>query len=981
MKMKLFKLLGALSLGFLAFLYLASKPVSAMEPYNYTNYLMDDSVFVAQGTMSASDIQNFLQTEGSGLASFSDVENCGSTSGSHYTYYATYYSCGSSRSAAQIIYDASQAYGINPQVILATMQKEQSLVTTPNPTASQLNCAMEYFSCGSDTGFFNQVDNATWQFRFDYERLTGDSAWWNSLLSYPCIGATQYYSTTLAPGNNVTFYDGNGTAYVNFTLPDVSTSELYCYTPHVYNNPQGINGLPQYGTTGEYYSGSYNFVYYFNLWFVPYADSYYAQSGYPNLNPGQSATVWFEYQNNGNETWYDNNSIVDAPAGTDPVHLATNEPLNNCSVFAATWPSCSRPALNFSAVYDSNGTILASNQDEVQPGQIAQFSFTMTDPDSLAPGVYTQYFVPIVEGTSNGLLNNPGTSMVVSVNAESNVSYLGQSGYPTVAPDTSYSAFLLLNNSGNVPLYDNKSISSAPSGSYPVHLATTNPMNSSSPFSGEWPSTDRAANNFSAVYDSNGTTLAPNQNVAQPGQIIEFAFNWEPPPEYAAGTYQQYMQPILEGTSNGYFGNLGISWTITVPSTAVIDVTNNPSISLTSNEPGQLTLGLENVGNTSTSDNVELNTSTGEQFSNSSWTSTNTVETLGQSLSPGSTMNTTVSLLAPTTYSSLSTVFDADFDDSGITLPSVNATIPANIAAISYSASFVANTPTLTLASNQTSNVIFKYQNTGNQPWYDDDSIGSATWRSAMPTHLATENVLNRSSGFDYDWPNAQRPATVFAAVYDSNGTTLAPNQHIAQEGQIVEFSFTMSPENWVGPGVYNEYFQPIIEGTTTGAINYMGSYVAVTVLPAVYSDAYHAQSGYPSLSPGQSANVWIDYVNTGNQTWYDNNSIGSAPAGVYPVHLATNRILNRCSDFAATWPSCTRPDLNFSAVYDSNGTTLAPNQDEVEPGQIAQFSFTMTDPDSLAPGIYPEYFVPVAEGSTNGLFNDPGTVLDVTVL
>jgi hypothetical protein len=393
--------------------------VHAQSSFDYTDHLMDDSVFESSGTMSASSIQGFLQAEGSGLASFSDIENCGSTSGAHYSYYATYYSCGQTEPASKIIYDASQAYGINPQVILATLQKEQSLVTTPNPVASQYNYAMGYGcpdsgSC-SYPGFFNQVDNATWQFRTDMDLGTGINWWGYTPASYVCGGATKYYSTALLAGNNVTFYDDSGTAYENFTLPNMSTATLYCYTPHVYNNPSGLYNLPKYGTVGDYYSGSYNFVYYFNLWFVAYSDAYYSQSNYPSLNPGQQATVWLEYQNDGYETWYDDNSISSAPPGSYPVHLATSHALNRASAFGPTWPNDARPDVNFSAVYNSDGTTLASNQDEAQPGQIVKFSFVVTAPAGLAAATYPEYFMPILEGTPTGVFNDPGTSMLVRV--------------------------------------------------------------------------------------------------------------------------------------------------------------------------------------------------------------------------------------------------------------------------------------------------------------------------------------------------------------------------------------------------------------------------------------------------------------------------------------------------------------------------------------------------------------------------------------
>ena len=79
------------------------------------------------------------------------------------------------------------------------------------------------------------------------------------------------------PNNNVTFYDpyynndpvSNG-AY-NLTISNAATSALYCYTPYV--GPINQTG----------YSGSYNFVENFELWFgdtqgadiVPADDAFY----------------------------------------------------------------------------------------------------------------------------------------------------------------------------------------------------------------------------------------------------------------------------------------------------------------------------------------------------------------------------------------------------------------------------------------------------------------------------------------------------------------------------------------------------------------------------------------------------------------------------------------------------------------------------------------------------------------------------------
>lgn len=242
-----------------------------LAPSNYSSNLIDDSVFTNSKSLSANQIQTFLTNMGSGLANAKDIENCGSTSGAHYVYYQQFYTCGTKQVAAQIIYDAAQAYGINPQVILSTLQKEQSLITTPNPTSSQLNYAMGYGCPDSGgcsfAGFFNQVDNGAWQFRTDLELGNGHNWWGYTPSSYPCNSSTRYYSAALKPGYSITFYDDSHVAYTTLSLNSMSTAALYCYTPHVYNNPNALYGLPRFGTAGQYYSGSYNFVYYFTLWF------------------------------------------------------------------------------------------------------------------------------------------------------------------------------------------------------------------------------------------------------------------------------------------------------------------------------------------------------------------------------------------------------------------------------------------------------------------------------------------------------------------------------------------------------------------------------------------------------------------------------------------------------------------------------------------------------------------------------------------
>lgn len=205
--------------------------------------LIDDYIYRNSKTMDANGIQVFLNSKGGALANYTDpVVN---------------------KSAAKIIFDSAQAYDINPQVILATLQKEQSLVTDPSPDVSQYKFAMGYgcpdsTGCSSYPGFNAQVDAATWQLRLNVELNSGRSWSNNSPSNYACGSATRYYSTGLYPGRTVTFYNEYGTAYKTITLANAATASFYCYTPHVYP-----------GSAEYYYSGSYNFVTSFESWFGP----------------------------------------------------------------------------------------------------------------------------------------------------------------------------------------------------------------------------------------------------------------------------------------------------------------------------------------------------------------------------------------------------------------------------------------------------------------------------------------------------------------------------------------------------------------------------------------------------------------------------------------------------------------------------------------------------------------------------------------
>jgi hypothetical protein len=248
--------------------------------------LIDDPIFLNSKSMSINDVQNFLDNKKSGIASMQFTVQCyGQNSKERQWYEAAGATCDTPVPASEVIYYAAQIYGINPQVILGTLQKEQNLITTQNPTDRQIGQAMGYScptsgNCSSSSNFSYQIDSGTWVLRYNYEKATGNNTWWDGngwVCGSQKIG---FYSPSLYPSQNVSFYDGEGggagVKYQTYFIENAATSSMYCYTPHAYNNftdctpahgVSYVSSKPIVGDRGKCYSGSYNFVKAFEAWF------------------------------------------------------------------------------------------------------------------------------------------------------------------------------------------------------------------------------------------------------------------------------------------------------------------------------------------------------------------------------------------------------------------------------------------------------------------------------------------------------------------------------------------------------------------------------------------------------------------------------------------------------------------------------------------------------------------------------------------
>lgn len=134
----------------------------------------------------------------------------------------------------------------------------------------------------------------------------------------------------------------------------------------------------------------------------------------------------------------------------------------------------------------------------------------------------------------------------------------------------------------------------------------------------------------------------------------------------------------------------------------------------------------------------------------------------------------------------------------------------------------------------------------------------------------------------------------------------------------------------------------------------------------APYDYAIVSQSPYPTIWKGGSARFELTVTNTGTATWYRH---GLSPIA---VNLGTDRPQDRIPGFI-------REDiLNGSPSGWIRENRVIMQENAVPPGGTARFVFWMSAIADKAPGVYREYFRPVADGAT--WMRDRGIYWDVTV-
>ena len=223
--------------------------------------IISDSVFYDFGTMTVADIQRFLESK---------VPVCKANDGGP-TCLRDYVSdqlekpgedgkCAAMPAqanlrASQIIYNIARACGINPKVLLVTLQKEQGLIQATNPTAYMYRAAMGYGCPDSDPGICGKV--------------------WTGLFNqlYKGAGQLQWYGD---PRGSFTYLKVGRTANIRYNptascgtqsvlIKSIATTALYYYTPYTPNSA-ALKNLYGSGDACSAY-GNRNFWRFYSDWF------------------------------------------------------------------------------------------------------------------------------------------------------------------------------------------------------------------------------------------------------------------------------------------------------------------------------------------------------------------------------------------------------------------------------------------------------------------------------------------------------------------------------------------------------------------------------------------------------------------------------------------------------------------------------------------------------------------------------------------
>lgn len=338
------------------------KTVSAASLANWDpGNIITDDVFANSSSMNEGQIQSFLNSK---------VTNC--TNG--YVCLKNYTQNG--KSSAKIIAESANEFRINPQVLLALLQKESGLITSTTPSSISYRSATGYAcpdtaACDSQYyGLTNQLRSAARMFRKILDN----------------VPQNQWYTPYVVGNNFIRYSPDASCGGSNVFIRNRATQALYNYTPYQPNPGALAAGYGQ-ASCGAY--GNRNFYHFFNDWFgssisrPTYNWELTSQqvviggvtrnTNLVTLNPGTTATLVVKVKNTSNQTWYNFNT-----------NFGTTRPYDRSSTYADGWIASNRAG--------------SLQEGSVMPGEVGTFQFNVTAPNKISSS--REYFNVLTEGMS-----------------------------------------------------------------------------------------------------------------------------------------------------------------------------------------------------------------------------------------------------------------------------------------------------------------------------------------------------------------------------------------------------------------------------------------------------------------------------------------------------------------------------------------------------------------------------------------------------
>jgi hypothetical protein len=278
--------------------------------------IIDDEIFYNNDSMSTQEIQIFLESKVPNCDTDGTQPYAGTTRAAYGTSrgYPPPYIClkdftqattafdaqanicneygGDIKTSAEVIKDVADACGINPQVLIVMLEREQSLITDDSPWERQYQYAMgvgcpDSAPCNPEfIGFSNQVYNAAKLFK--------------RYATYP-----QWFNIRAGQNNYITYHPNPSCGGSDVFIENQATANLYNFNPYQPNQAS----LDSFDGTGDSCStyGNRNFWRLFNEWF----GSTLVQSIAPTVSfevNGQEDSTTIDYDSTVTLSWSSENA-------------------------------------------------------------------------------------------------------------------------------------------------------------------------------------------------------------------------------------------------------------------------------------------------------------------------------------------------------------------------------------------------------------------------------------------------------------------------------------------------------------------------------------------------------------------------------------------------------------------------------------------------------------------------------------------------